>query len=38
MNGLDESGITLQMEEEIARYEQTAQKLTPWLSTNSIAA
>lgn len=38
MNGLDEIGITLQMEEEIARYEQTAQKQMPWLSNNSIAA
>lgn len=38
MNGLDEIGITLQMEDEIARYEQKAKKLTPWLSINSITA
>lgn len=38
MNGLDEIGITLQMEDEIARYEQKAQKLMPWLSISSITA
>ncbi|MEJ2408783.1 MAG: 3-isopropylmalate dehydratase small subunit [Novosphingobium sp.] len=37
MNGLDEIGITLQMEDDISSYEQAAQKLTPWLSTHSIA-
>ena len=38
MNGLDEIGITLQMDEEIAGYEQTAQTQTPWLADNSVAA
>jgi 3-isopropylmalate/(R)-2-methylmalate dehydratase small subunit len=38
VNGLDEIGITLQMGEEITRYEQEKQKLTPWLSNSSIAA
>lgn len=38
INGLDEIGITLQMEEEIAGYEKAAQMRTPWLSSHSIAA
>jgi len=38
LNGLDEIGITLQLEEEIARYEQKAQEQTPWLSPKSMPA
>nr|AKS10301.1 3-isopropylmalate dehydratase small subunit [Sphingobium sp. MEA3-1] len=38
VNGLDEIGITLQMEDDIADYEKRAQERTPWLFSRSIAA
>ena len=38
VNGLDEIGITLQMEDDIADYEKRAQEQTPWLFSHSIAA